>query len=756
MTTQSFQKESVPGNPTEPFTDLPGQISLAGTSPCALVSLMYHNRDPGIHYIICQKLQRIKINHVIPQLIQTMLLCSPHSMPIYSLLVSKAQYSCSFQIQLFISLKSMLGKTDEAKASTCYFLCCDIFNIAKNRLNKNLTTLAINHYIAKKHNNSRKRIIRGLLEEKGGSTFGGNIFIEEIEDKKPICESKSIEKKETISTLTRRNPYIKHIFPYKKRTLFRTSSSMPRRTKLPSFQGLVFSFARAVSCIIDPELFKGVNNILRTFNPKKSFKNLSICGQTPSLFKRSVFYYETLTSLSARLKRQPPGLRQRSLEVEIEFFNLTLTGAFINPFDPSTSIVSIVSENCTTLDSADNVPFLVVAEVLGSHVQPRKDHFQGRLSTQAHKACVLQSHLNAVNDLGDIGDINGIRENILEALELILFKKSGSKGTPAVEIKGLGELRDSEFEIRQNIKKEVKEIKHSLVQAQIEENRNTQPRVTVDEEKKGMKSSKGSWSAIKKRIETNSQYSKYPGWSIVSFIVKSGTGLKQEYLAYQMLTQMKEIFELEQVGCYLRNYQIYLVSETSGLIETVTDALSIHKIKSNSQTLVEYFDSIFKDPIRARRNFLSSLVGYSLASFLLQIKDRHNGNILIDGDGHIIHVDFGFVLGGHPGFYCVENAPFKFSTEYLELVDLGEFKLLFHKGFSALRTHCTKIIRIVEIMEGGGLCPTGTIAALSARFNMAANEREFEEYCRVLVDRSINNMRTTVYDKFQYFSNGYY
>ena len=91
-------------------------------------------------------------------------------------------------------------------------------------------------------------------------------------------------------------------------------------------------------------------------------------------------------------------------------------------------------------------------------------------------------------------------------------------------------------------------------------------------------------------------------------------------------------------------------------------------------------------------------------TYLLEVKDRHNGNMLIDNVGHIIHIDFGFIFGMSPGGINFENAPFKFTLEMAELMnglnsDLYRyFKNLMIKGFQHLSRHIDEIMLIIDIM----------------------------------------------------------
>ena len=101
----------------------------------------------------------------------------------------------------------------------------------------------------------------------------------------------------------------------------------------------------------------------------------------------------------------------------------------------------------------------------------------------------------------------------------------------------------------------------------------------------------------------------------------------------------------------------------------------VHKRTDNQSLYDFYVDSFGKGKVksrgfrRAQRAFLRSLAAYSLVCYILQIKDRHNQNIMIDNEGHIIHIDYGFLLSNAPGKGLkFERAPFKLTEEFMTLL----------------------------------------------------------------------------------------
>ena len=97
------------------------------------------------------------------------------------------------------------------------------------------------------------------------------------------------------------------------------------------------------------------------------------------------------------------------------------------------------------------------------------------------------------------------------------------------------------------------------------------------------------------------------------------------------------------LSIYIRSLTKHLLSQC-GVIDVVPNATSRDEMgRAKVNDLLDFFMAKYggQDTTsfqRARLNFIQSMAAYSVACYILQIKDRHNGNIMIDGDGHIVHI----------------------------------------------------------------------------------------------------------------------
>jgi phosphatidylinositol 4-kinase A len=268
---------------------------------------------------------------------------------------------------------------------------------------------------------------------------------------------------------------------------------------------------------------------------------------------------------------------------------------------------------------------------------------------------------------------------------------------------------------------------------------------------------------------------------VVSLMSKSNDDLRQEVFVMQMIHYYKSVFVDAGLPLWLKTYRILSTSGSTGLIQVLVDATSIDGLKKSEGYPAEgglrrYFENVYGGPDSksfkaAQRNFMTSLAAYSIVSYLLGLKDRHNGNIMIDTRGHLIFIDFGFAMGMAPGHeFSMERAPFKFTKEYVEVLGgvtdkcYQEFERLFVEGFKVARQNSQIALGLVEIMmhQSNYPCFSGwryghgiALRRFEKRLMLSVPEDKIERRAKALISKARDHWGTNAYDKFQKWSNGY-
>lgn len=254
-----------------------------------------------------------------------------------------------------------------------------------------------------------------------------------------------------------------------------------------------------------------------------------------------------------------------------------------------------------------------------------------------------------------------------------------------------------------------------------------------------------------------------------SAIFKVGDDCRQDVLALQMIAAFRGIFHSVGLDVFVFPYRVTATAPGCGVIDVLPNSISRDMLGREAVNgLYDYFVSKYgnEDSLRfqqARNNFVKSMAAYSIISFLLQFKDRHNGNIMIDDAGHILHIDFGFCFDIAPGGIKFERAPFKLTSEMVAVMGGGPdhqafkwFEELCVKAFLAARQHTEKLSQIVLLMMDSGLpCfKPESVMHFKERFVLEKTEREAADFMKGLIKRSYGSYSTGIYDQFQLLTNG--
>jgi len=103
----------------------------------------------------------------------------------------------------------------------------------------------------------------------------------------------------------------------------------------------------------------------------------------------------------------------------------------------------------------------------------------------------------------------------------------------------------------------------------------------------------------------------------------------------------------------------------------------------------------------AMDNYVRSCAGYCVITYLLSVGDRHLDNLLLQQDGKLFHIDFGYILGRDPKPY---PPPMKITKDMVEAMggqqsdEMRRFRSHCFSAFLILRKNANLILNLFTLM----------------------------------------------------------
>ena len=238
-------------------------------------------------------------------------------------------------------------------------------------------------------------------------------------------------------------------------------------------------------------------------------------------------------------------------------------------------------------------------------------------------------------------------------------------------------------------------------------------------------------------------------------MLKVGDDMRQDMLILQVFRIMQKIWRDARLPVRLKTYRVVAIDQRSGMIEMVPDSSQISAIhaangllSSRSTWLHDYIRSNNADHQslkRARANFMISCACYCVGTYLLGIGDRHDGNIMLDKNGVLFHIDFGHILGNFKKKWFIrrEHYKVKYSEDMHTVLDIANnyesFLSLIQELYNAIRAKGHLVFYLMKMMATGAMPELKGYEDLNylvKRLKMEKSDRQVKDVLRTSLEKS--------------------
>lgn len=255
----------------------------------------------------------------------------------------------------------------------------------------------------------------------------------------------------------------------------------------------------------------------------------------------------------------------------------------------------------------------------------------------------------------------------------------------------------------------------------------------------------------------------------IYIMFKAGDDLRQDLLTLQLLALMDNVWKQAGLDLHLIPYGCVATGEGVGMIEIVLKSDTIANITRkyggaqaalSEEPLMHWLRKFNRLPAEVQRclwNFVYSTSGYTVATYILGIGDRHNDNIMVREDGTLFHIDFGHFLGNFKtkfGFKR-ETAPFIFTPMYAYMMGGTSSPIYAHfcdvacQAYNVIRRYSNTLIILFMLMLSTGipeLQKVEDIFWLKSVLLIDRTDEEASAHYKTQIGEALNNKRTLIND----------